>query len=53
MRGAATGETYLFWEGSISTATGTWPTHDPCGNNGPNQKTGVTGPYGSIYLRRN
>ena len=42
---------YLYWDGSTGTAN--WPTHDPCGNNAANQKTGVAGPYGSIYLRRN
>jgi hypothetical protein len=42
--------TYYYWEGS--TATANWPTHDPCGNNGTNQVTGVSGPYGSIYLRQ-
>lgn len=50
--GPNTGDTYLFWEGSTSTSVGTWPTHDPCGTNQLNEKTGVTGPYGSIYLRR-
>lgn len=42
-------DTYDFWDGSTAA---NWPTHDPCGGNGANQKTGVSGPYGSVYLRR-
>jgi hypothetical protein len=42
--------TYYYWEGS--TATANWPTHDPCGSNQANQVTGVTSPYGAVYLRR-
>ena len=39
---------YYFWDGSTSTG---WPTHDPCGNNSPNQLTGVANPGGAIYVR--
>ncbi|XP_058950315.2 uncharacterized protein [Pocillopora verrucosa] len=28
-----------------------WPTHDPCGRNGPNQKKNVLDPHGNIYIR--
>ena len=48
--GSQTLDTYLFWDGSTAA---NWPTHDPCGGNALDQKTGVTAPYGSIYLRRN
>jgi hypothetical protein len=41
--------TYYFYEGLT---TSNWPTHDPCGNNGANQLTGVTSPHGQIYVRR-
>jgi hypothetical protein len=44
-------DTYLFWDGNNTNSY--WPTHDACGGNGANQKTGIAGPYGSIYLRRN
>jgi hypothetical protein len=30
---------------------GNWPTHDPCGKTGKNQKKGVSNPGGQIYLR--
>jgi hypothetical protein len=39
---------YYFFDGST---TGNWPTHDPCGNNQPNQLTGVADPRGAIYVR--
>jgi hypothetical protein len=42
--------TFYYWEGSTQTAN--WPTHDPCGLNQTNQVTGVTNPYGAIYLHR-
>jgi hypothetical protein len=42
-------DTYYFWDGLTQS---NWPTHDPCGGNSENQLTGVTNPYGSIYLRR-
>ena len=28
-----------------------WPTHDPCGRNGPNQKKNVLDPHGNIFIR--
>jgi hypothetical protein len=42
--------TYYYWDGN--TSGNTWPTHDPCGMNMPNQLTGVPNPRGRIYLRR-
>ena len=48
--GAMPLNTYYFWEGE--TVGGNWPTHDPCGNNGTNQLTGVSNPHGQIYVRR-
>lgn len=40
---------FIFFDGS--TTAGSWPTHDPCGQDGTNQLT-VTTPLGAIYLRR-
>ena len=41
--------TYYYFEGD--TRSGTFPTHDPCGNYGHNDKKGVSNPGGQIYLR--
>ncbi len=48
--GSNSQDTYYYWESSQVTQN--WPTHDPCGNNQENQVTGVSNPYGAIYLRR-
>lgn len=50
MAGGGALTTYYYWEGS--TSTGNWPTHDPCGSNRLDQNTGVTSPYGAVFLRR-
>lgn len=42
--------TYYFYEGL--TTTNNWPTHDPCGHNGQNQKDGVPNPHGQLWVRR-
>ena len=39
---------FYYFDGDIAE---NWPTHDPCGKNEPNQKTGVSNPGGQIYLR--
>ncbi len=36
------------WEGN---KYNNWPTHDPCGENEPNHKTGESDPGGQLYLR--
>jgi hypothetical protein len=42
--------TYYFYEGLTQTTN--WPTHDPCGSNGANQKDGVANPHGQLWIRR-
>ena len=44
------GNTFLYWDGEKNTGF-TWPTHDPCADNDPNQKSGVPNPGGQVYLR--
>ncbi|MEQ9076316.1 MAG: fibrinogen-like YCDxxxxGGGW domain-containing protein [Sandaracinaceae bacterium] len=44
-----TNKLYYYWDG---TTDANWPTHDPCGDNAPNQLTGVADPRGAIFLRR-
>ena len=39
---------YYFWDRSL---TENWPTHDPCGLNRANHKSGVSNPGGAIYIR--
>ena len=39
---------YYFFDCNTDT---NWPTHNPCGEDDSNHKTGVTNPYGSIYLQ--
>ena len=39
---------YYFFDGSTS---GSWPTHDPCGNNQQNQLKSVANPHGNIFIR--
>jgi hypothetical protein len=39
---------YYYFDGSQNDS---WPTHDPCGSNSPNQLTGVLDPGGAIYVR--
>ena len=48
----STGEfssTYYYFDGSIGYH---WPTHDPCGSNGPNHLCNVKDPHGNIYVRK-
>ena len=37
-----------YFDGST---TGSWPTHDPCGQNQANQLKGVVNPHGNIFVR--
>ena len=39
---------YYYFDGST---TQNWPTHDPCGQNGQRQLTGVSDPGGAVYVR--
>lgn len=41
--------TSYYFDGSTGS---NWPTHDPCGSNGPNQLCGVKDPRGNIYVRK-
>ena len=34
-----------------SSTSESWPTHDPCGTNKPNQLKGVANPHGNIFVR--
>lgn len=39
---------YYYFEGYTGRS---WPTHDPCGRNNPNQLKGVAEPHGNIFIR--
>ena len=39
---------YYYFDGNTG---GSWPTHDPCGNNQENNLKGVPNPHGNIFIR--